>query len=221
MVERPHDRPRVDQLHRIDPGRRARGDVAHVVGPGTERHEPELGKLHHHLGPLRGGHFPDLKIGAGGDIGVAGATRPCDPRHALKLMGREDPARDAQPAHERLQGRADEEQPVPTAEEVVDGLGKHRPRRPFGDLVPAIQPMLRALRLVPRLELAATGQRRVLGRAQRAGRLAGLALGGRAQQPVPDLHPGHEALEMLALLRCERLVVHHAASWKADPKRTV
>ena len=99
VMQRACMRACVDQLLRVDPRRRAAGDVADIVSTGAARGQPDVRQAHQHLGRLVRSDFPNLQVGARGDVGIAAAEVLGDRRHAAELMRVQNAARHAQPAH--------------------------------------------------------------------------------------------------------------------------
>ena len=75
-VEMPfaRERPRIDQLLRIDAGGRRAGDVADVVGAGAARAEPQILHRLDHGDRIVRLDFADLNVGARRDVRVAAAV---------------------------------------------------------------------------------------------------------------------------------------------------
>ena len=113
----------VDEFAGIEAAGGSGGDVADVVGAGALRGEAEVGEFHQDVRAMLRHDFADLEIGAGGEVGMAGAPVGGDFREAAELIGAECSAGDAAAEHETFLGRGDEKQPVEfVAEDVaIDG----------------------------------------------------------------------------------------------------
>ncbi len=162
MMHRAAEGPRVDQLLRIDAGGRAAGDVADVVRARTARGKTERLHRRQQVDGVMGADLADLQVGARRDVGVAAAERLRRVGQPAHLPGVQDAVGDAQPAHERVLGRRDVEQPVVLGQEDVDALWELTPVVALDHLVPAIERMALALGLLLRHQLAAGRGRAVL-----------------------------------------------------------
>ncbi len=195
---------RVDDLLRIDAGRRGAGDVANVVGASAARRKSQILQRRQHREGVRGADLADLQIGTRGDVGIAAAMVFGDRGDAPQLLGVEDPIRDAQPAHERVLGRSGIEQAEEFVAENVDALGKPAGRDVGADLVPHVERMALALGLFLRHQRFALGEEAVLRGAMNVARSLGRWLGvrrhGGRHASTFRRKPAHETFEKALLL---------------------
>ena len=68
------ERPRINQLLRIDAGGRSASDITDVVGAGAARAEPQILHRLDHGDRIVRLDFPDLNVGARRDVRVAAAV---------------------------------------------------------------------------------------------------------------------------------------------------
>ena len=109
VVERARQRAGIDQFLRVDPGGRAAGQVADVVGSGAARGQPQFVDRHQHVERMRGADLADLQIGAGGDVDIAAAEVLGDLGQARRLVRRHDAAGQSEAQHERGKERQEDE----------------------------------------------------------------------------------------------------------------
>ena len=177
VMQLARQRPRIDQLLRIDAGGRAAGDVADIVGAGAARGEAELLQPFEHLDDALRLDLAELEIGARRDIGIAAGPALGERGNAGHLMRLQHAVGDAQPAHERILRRRDIEEAEEFVAEDVDAFGEAA-RGGFGaQLVPHIERMRFALRLFLRHELLAGGDEAILRHA------VDVAFGGDSRDP--------------------------------------
>jgi hypothetical protein len=162
VIQLEAERPRVVELARVDAGGRAAGDVADVVRARAARGEPGVGEALQHLQCRRRPDLPHLQVGARRDVRVAAAEIPGDGRYSAKLFRIENSVRNAQPQHEAVLRRRDVEEPVELVEEDVGAPGELALRRVGRHLVPDVERVPGALRLLLARELAASGEGPVL-----------------------------------------------------------
>ncbi len=196
-------RPRVVEFLRVDAGGRAAGNVADIVGARATCGETEFLYGQQKIDRVLRRNLANLQVGARRHIGIAAAERIRRIGQAAHLPGVQDAVGNAQPAHEGIFGRRDEEQPVILGEEDVDALGELPGLGAAHHLVPPIQRMSRALGGFLGHQLAARrhgavlgsvlqgiGTDRLAGRCPRradgqlVGRLAGLNAADKTLQPL-------------------------------------
>jgi len=178
MVERAGQRPRIDQLVRIDAGGGAAGQVADVVGARTARGKAELLDRLQDLDRVGGADLADLQIGAGRDVEVAGAETQGDVGKPCRLTGRQDAARQAQAEHERILVRRDIKEAVEFVTEDIEPLRKPARSGIGADLVPHVERALFAFRQFLGHQLATVGDCPILRRNMDRGRVGGARRGG-------------------------------------------
>src|SRR6185312_4220099 len=150
-----------------------------------------------------------LQIGARRHVGITPRPALGELGEACQLMRREDPARDAQPAHEGVLRRRDVEETKEFMTKDIDALGEASLGGFGAQLVPHIERMRFALALFLGREILACGEEPVLRRAvdvDRVRRRRGSASGRRA---APCCDTSQEAVEILLLLLGEIGPVAH------------
>ena len=155
VMHRAAQRPRVDQLLRVDAGGRAAGDVADIVGARAARGEAERLHGEQQVDRMVGRDLADLQVGARRHVGIAAAEGVGGIGQAAHLPGVQDAVGHAQPAHEGILGRRDVEKPMILGQENIDALGELALLGALDDLVPAVERMALALGLLLRDQLAA------------------------------------------------------------------
>ena len=116
------ERPRIDQLLRIDAGGRSAGDIADVVGAGAARAQPQILHRLDHGDRIVRFDFADLNVGARRDVRVAAAVTLGEVGKTGELRRLEDAVRDPQSAHIRVLVRRDVKQTEKTPAEIVRRL---------------------------------------------------------------------------------------------------
>jgi hypothetical protein len=132
-------RPRVEDLVRIDARRRAGGDVANIISTRAAIDDAQIDQTHEQIRRVSRSDLADLQIGAGGDINMAGAEVIREISKAAKLIRIGHAARKSQPAHERTLGRGDVEQALEFEQKNITSLGNARIARIGYYFVPYIK----------------------------------------------------------------------------------
>src|SRR5205807_7066746 len=96
-----------------EPGHRAAHDVADVVHPGLERHEPNLAELAEDCRNVLEADPPELDLLPGGDVGDPAPAAVGDGGDRTELGGVRDPVGDPDPHHEMARRVAPEEDAPP------------------------------------------------------------------------------------------------------------
>ena len=217
VVQLAGERPRVDQLLRVDAGGGAAGDVADVVGARAARGEAEILHPRQHVEDVRRADLADLQIGARRHIGIAAAEPLRERGKAGELMRRENAVGHAQPAHEGVLRRRHIEEAVEFMAEDVDPFGK----APGGDVlahqIPEIEGMELALGLLLGRELAAGGDGAVLGGTVDVGGGDSGWRGRRNLRRTPRHHAAQKPFEILLLLFGEAGLSTHTPGLAPSP----
>src|SRR5207302_8691120 len=137
-----------DELVPRGPGHRAADDVADVVHPGLERHEPNLAKLAEDRRDVLEGDPPELDLLPGGDVSDPAPTAVGDGGDRPELGGVRDPVGDPDPQHE-VAGRVAPEEDAPPLQPVeVPLLDRLPPELGIaGDIGADVQAILLGLEL--------------------------------------------------------------------------
>ena len=210
----------IQQLLRIDPGRRRARDVADVVGAGAARAQAEILDAFDQRHRVLRRNLAHLQIGPRGDVAERSAQSFGEIGQAGKLPVLHDAVRDPQPAHVGILRRRHIEQAVIAPAEIIRRVRRRIVERLLLQPRIGIERMLLALEFFLVGELLAGGCDLVLRldmRGIRPGRfgirLAGVAAAEAAPHPA-DLQAGGKAFEVAFLLvgkiDCKRFDLHGA-----------
>ena len=137
VLDRGHQRARVDDLLRIDTRQRVAGDVARVVVTRLTAGEPHRGHLRQQARHVLQQQAPQLEVLPGGDVGaalVAAAIHGL--RQHVELLRRDHPVGEAQAHHEPARRHGPEEDPQPLQADGEGGFIEGLPASP-GQLLQA------------------------------------------------------------------------------------
>ena len=185
-----------------------------LSAPGAARGQADLGQPQQHLRRVGRRDFPQLQIGARGDVGVTAGEIVGDRGDAAQLMRADHAAGNTQPAHERVLRRRHVKQAVELGQEDIGALGELSIRRQSRYLIETIQRMLFALRFLLRRQLAAGGEGAILRGALQIVGIGRRGVAGRrgrqAERAAPRLDADHEAFQIFLLLGGESGVAHYS-----------
>ena len=209
MMQRVREWARVNQLLRIEPRGRRRGDVAHVVHAAALGGEAEALQLCQHVDQILRHDLANLDVRARGDGGLAVAELVGEVGQAGELRGGQFAGGDAAAQHETVLRRRDVKHPEVAEAKRVLLVREFVGLRVFEDAIPTVE---RILRVFPDFLLGHIAQRktedrlfRFFSREVRAalgwiGRQLPRAVRAHVRNPAALRDAGHEAGEIFFLL---------------------